>query len=132
MKELLGKMTVAARLGIVGGVVGVINAILYTVYAVAVGHFAPIVLCMMLFGIAGSIFAIFSDFKFAPIVPTVFYSLAFGFYISDRIIMFEEMINKIYGMDERGAILPVVITIFALLFISIITSIVASYNEKMK
>ncbi|MBO4989758.1 MAG: hypothetical protein J6D37_05450 [Clostridia bacterium] len=132
MKEYFKNMTLAGRLGVIGGIVGIVNAILYAAYSIAVGLFAPIVFVMLLLGIAGSIFAAFSDLKFAPILPVLFYSLAFGLYISDRIIMFEEMINKIYGMNERGAILPIVIVIFVLCFVSIVTSIIASFNDRKK
>lgn len=96
------------------------------------GSSPPIVFVMLLLGVAGSVFAAFSDLKFAPILPVLFYSLAFGFYVSDRIIMFEEMINKIYGMNERGAILPIVIVIFVLCLVSIVAGIIASFNDRKK
>ena len=61
MKEYFKNMTLAGRLGVIGGIVGIVNAILYAAYSIAVGLFAPIVFVMLLLGIAGSIFAAFSQ-----------------------------------------------------------------------
>ena len=44
--------------------------------------------------------------------------------------MFEEMINQIYGMNERGAILWVVLVLLALNLVSAIASIIASFSSR--
>ena len=53
-------------------------------------------------------------------------------YINDRVIMFEEMINQIYGMNERGAILEVVIAILALQLVSILLCVIACFTSERK
>ena len=49
-----------------------------------------------------------------------------------RSTMFQEMINKIYGMNERGAILEMVILLLVLNVISIAANIFASFCERDK
>lgn len=46
--------------------------------------------------------------------------------------MFEEMINKIYGMNERGAILEVVLAILVLQFVSILLCMIACFTSDRK
>lgn len=132
MKNLFKNMTLFGWIGLGGGVVGLIATIIYTAYSAAVSLFAPEVFVMLLLGVAGSVFAAVTDFKFAPFVPVLFYSLAFGLYLSDRVLMFEEMYNHIYGMNERGAILGLVIVILVLNFVSIVATIVSAFFDKTK
>lgn len=132
MKNLFKNMTLFGWIGLGGGVAGLIATIIYTAYSAAVALFAPEVFVMLLLGVAGSAFAAVTEFKFAPLVPVLFYSLAFGLYISDRVLMFEEMYNHIYGMNERGAILGLVIVIFVLMFVSIVATIVSAFFDKTK
>lgn len=44
--------------------------------------------------------------------------------------MFEEMINHIVGMTERGDVFPVVVIILVLLLLAAISGIVVSFSEK--
>ena len=132
MKNLFKNLSVFGWIGLGGGALGLVNTIIYTAYSAAVSLFAPEVFVMLLLGVAGSVFAFVTNFKFAPLIPVLFYSLAFGLYLSDRILMFEEMINQSYGMNERGAILSVVIVIFVFLFASIVATIVSAFFEKTR
>ena len=132
MKKLLASHNVGYKIGLLGGAIGLITAIVYTVYSTSVGHFDPVVLGLMVLGVCGSAFAALSDKKSAPLVPDILFSLSFGMYINDRVIMFEEMINKIYGMNERGAILEVVLAILVLQFVSILLCMIACFTSDRK
>ena len=75
---------------------------------------------------------VFTRFKFMPLIPAALFSAAFGFYLNDRLAMFEEMINNIYGMNERGAILWVVLLLLGLNLVSVLGSIVAAFSSREK
>lgn len=132
MSKFLESRTVGYKIGLFGGVLGLVTAIIYLVYSTSVGHFDPIVLALLVLGICGELVAAFTEIKSAPLLPAILFSLSFGMYINDRVIMFEEMINQIYGMNERGAILWVVILILALQFVSILASIIAAFSNGRK
>ena len=72
------------------------------------------------------------DMKFLTLVPVLFFSLALGFHICDRVYMFQEMINHIYGMNEKGAILWLVILLFVLNAISAVAAIIAAFSDRNK
>ena len=118
--------------GIAGFVVGLISAIVYVAYSTSVSHFQPAIFVMMLLGALLCIPIVFTEWKFAPILPAVFFAAAFGMYINDRLIMFEEMINKIYGMMEKGAILSMVILVFVLDLIAFLATAVAAFVKEKK
>ncbi len=114
------------------GAIGLICTLLYLIYSLSVGHFAAVVFVMLLLGTIAAAVAMVFDWKFLAIFPVLFYSLAFGLYVNDRVVMFEEMINNITGMTERGAILPIVIIVFVLCLLSIVGGIVAAFTDKDK
>ncbi len=124
--------TIGFYVGLGGGAVGLITAIIYLIYTLNVELFAPEVFIFLLIGTAACVLSLFFDWKFLPLVAVLFFSLAFGFHILDRITMFQEMINKIYGMNERGAILEMVILLLVLNVISIAANIFASFCERDK
>ena len=133
MKELFKNKSTGFYVGFVGGVLGLLTLVLYTVYSVSVGHFATEVFIMLLLGVCASALATVSRFEWAPLLPVLFFSLAFGLYINDRTIMFEEMINKIYPMNAApGAVLPIVIAILVMNFVSAIMCVIASFTSREK
>lgn len=132
MKELFKNRGIGFYAGTVCGGLGLITTVLYLIYSLSVGHFNALVFVTLLLGVGASAAVLFLDWHFLPLVPALFFSLAFGLYVNDRVIMFEEMINKIYGMSESGAILGVVILILALNLICVIASIVASFGARNK
>lgn len=127
---MLKNKTIGFYVGLAGGFIGLVTTIIYLIYSTSVQLFAPEVFVFLLLGTLGEVLVMFVDWKFAPIIPVLFFSLAFGFHICDRVLMFEEMINGIYGMNERGAILSVVLLILALNLVSCIACIFASFTEK--
>lgn len=132
MSDLLKSHNFGYKMGFAGGVIGLITAIVYAAYSLSVGHFDPVVLVLMLLGVLGEGVALKTDNKSAPLLPAIFFALGFGMYINDRVIMFEEMINKIYGMNERGAILEVVIAILVLQFITVLFNMIACFTSDRK
>ncbi len=132
IKEVFQNKGVGFYIGLGAGVLGLVNTLIYLIYSVGVNLFAPLVFVMLLLGVVSMYFYVFTNHDFSLIVPIVFFSSAFGLYVNDRVIMFEEMINHIYGMSETGAILGIVILIFILCFISILALIVASFLPRLK
>lgn len=114
-------------------IAGVLALIVYLIYNIAISKVTADVLIMLLIGIASSVVALLYGKKIssiATVVSTLGFALAFGLYLNDRVIMFEEMINHITGMTERNNVLAVVIVIFVLLLVGTIAGIVASFNDK--
>ena len=112
---------------LISAAAGVLALLVYVIYNLAIGKFTMDVFLMILAGVVFAFVALKSDFKFAPVLAVLGYSLAIGFYLNNRIIMCEEMINHIEGMNERGNIFAVVVIIFVLLFVGAITGIGASF-----
>ena len=125
-------------------VLGVVTTIVYTAYSLSVygkinggadmgNHFNTVVFVMLLLGtVACAIGVARPDWQFAPIIPSLFFSAAFGYYIDDRLIMFEEIINEIYGMMESGANFGMVILIFVLTLVCVLALIVACFTGGKK
>ncbi len=111
---------------------GIVATVTYAVYSSGVGHFNALVFVLTLLGTLSTALMIVTKFRFAPLVSGVFLSAAFGTYANDRVIMFEEMINGIYGMSERGAILGTVIFILVMMLLSVACCAVAAFTERNK
>ena len=106
---------------------GALALVVYLVYNLAIGKFTIDVFAMILCGVIFAAMVLLTNFKFAPVLAVLGYSLAIGFYINNRIIMFEEMINRITGMTERDNIFAVVVIIFVLLFVGAIAGVITSF-----
>ena len=130
MNKLLKGKGLAGYASLVAAAVGILALLVYLVYNLAIGKFTVDVFLATLAGIAFAVVALMTNFKFAPVLTVLGYSLAFGLYVNDRVIMFEEMINHITGMTERGNIVGVVILILVLLFVAALAGIVASFADK--
>ena len=125
--------SIAFYLCLGAGVLGLVNAVIYAVYSLNVvgktgNHFDGLVFAMLLLGALTCALPVFKpEWKFSTLIPAAFFSASFGYYINDRLIMFEEMINRIYGMMESGAVLGMVILVFVLNFISFLSVAAASF-----
>lgn len=114
----------------VAAAAAVLALVVYLIYNGAIGKITTDVLATIVVGVVASCFALTTNFKFAPVISVLATSAAIGLYFNDRVIMFEELINHITGMTERDYILPVIILIFVLLFVSTLASVVASFCDK--
>ncbi len=130
MNKVLERKGLEAYALCTAAVSGIIALLVYLVYNIAIGKFTIDVFLLIVAGIVFTVISLLTDFKFAPILTVIGYSLAVGFYFNDRIIMFEEMINHITGMTERGNIVGIVILIMVLLFVAAIAGVVASFAGK--
>jgi len=114
----------------VAAAAAVLALVVYLIYNGMIGKITTDVLATIVVGVVASCFALTTNFKFAPVISVLGTSAAIGLYFNDRVIMFEELINHITGMTERDYILPVIILIFVLLFVSTLASVVASFCDK--
>lgn len=136
--------SVAFYFFLASSVVGLVGTIIYAAYSGSAygkinggsevgSHFNTLIFVLMLLGSLTCVLPLVKpEWKFTPIVPIIFSSAAFGYYINDRLVMIEEHLNHIYGMMESGGNLITVIVIFVFMLITSITLIVASFmnNEK--
>ena len=125
-------------------VLGLANTVIYAAYSLSVygkinggadmgNHFNALIFVMLLLGtLTCGLGIVKPGWKFAPVIPSLFFSAAFGYYINDRLIMFEEIVNQIYGMMESGAIFGMVILVFVLTLVCVLTLIVASFAGDKK
>ena len=108
--------------GSIALLVGVVNAAIYLIYSTSVHHFSPLVFAALVAAAISCLLIMFTRLKFAT---------AFGLYVNDRLIMFEEMINKIYGMTEQGAILWVVLMVFGLMLVGFAAVTYAAFRDDL-
>lgn len=116
-------------IGLGAFVIGLINAIVYIAYSTSVNHFSALICVLLILACLSCIPMVLTKFKFTPLIPAFLFAAAFGFYLNDRLIMFEEMINEIYGMTESGAILGVVLLVFILDLVCFIGVTIASFTD---
>ena len=125
-------------------VLGLANAIIYAAYSLSVygkinggadmgNHFNAAIFVLLLLGALTCLIGVIKPgWKFAPLVPALLFAAAFGYYINDRLIMIEEIINRIYGMMESGGIFSMVILVFALTLVCFIAVTVATFTDGEK
>lgn len=142
--NLFKNKSVAFYLFIAAGVVSLVGTVIYAAYSGSAygkinggsqvgSHFNALIFVLMLLGSLTCVLPVLkSKWKFTPIIPIIFSSAAFGYYIDDRLVMIEEHFNHIYGMMESGGNLITVMVIFVFMLISAITLIVASFMDSEK
>ena len=130
MKKFMKGSGLGLYAELIAAAAAVLALAVYLVYNAAINKITADVLITIVVGVVASCAALTTNFKFAPVVSVLATSAAIGLYFNDRIIMFEELVNHITGMTERDYILPVVILIFVLLFVSAIAGVVASFCDK--
>ena len=130
MKKLLDGKGLGGVAALVSACAGVLALVVYLIYNLIIGKFTADVFVMIVLGVLFAGMTLTTEFKFAPVLSVLGFGLAFGLYVNNRIIMFEEMINHIVGMTERGDSFPVVVIILVLLFVAAVAGIVVSFSEK--
>ena len=88
MNKVLERKGLEAYALCTAAVSGIIALLVYLVYNIAIGKFTIDVFLLIVAGIVFTVISLLTDFKFAPILTVIGYSLAVGFYLNDRIIMF--------------------------------------------
>lgn len=130
MKKLLDGKGAGGIAALVSACVGVLALVVYLIYNLVIGKFTADVFALIVLGVIFAAVTLTTEFKFAPVLSVLSFGLAFGLYVNNRIIMFEELINNIVGMTERGDSVPVVVVILALLLVAAISGVVVSFSEK--
>ena len=130
MKKLLDGKGAGGIAALVSACAGVLALVVYLIYNLVIGKFTADVFVLIVLGVIFALVTLTTEFKFAPVLSVLGFGLAFGLYVNNRIIMFEELINNIVGMTERGDSVPVVVVILALLLVAAISGVVVSFSEK--
>ena len=130
MKKLLDGKGIGGVAALISACAGALALVVYLIYNLVIGKFTADVFAMIVLGLIFAVVTLMTEFKFAPVLSVLGFGLAIGLYVNNRIIMFEEMINHIVGMTERGDSFPVVVLILVLLFVAAISGIVVSFSEK--
>ena len=130
MKKLLDGKGLGGVAALVSACACALALVVYLIYNLMIGKFTADVFAMIVVGLVFAVVTLLTEFKFAPVLSVLGFGLAFGLYVNNRIIMFEEMINHIVGMTERGDVFPVVVIILVLLLLAAISGIVVSFSEK--
>ena len=115
--------------GSIALLVGVVNAAIYLIYSTSVHHFSPLVFAALVAAAISCLLIMFTRLKLATLISAALFATAFGLYVNDRLIMFEEMINKIYGMTEQGAIL--VLMVFGLMLVGFAAVTYAAFRDDL-
>ena len=130
MKKLLDGKGAGGVAALVSACAGILALVVYLIYNLVIGKFTADVFVLIVLGVIFALVTLTTEFKFAPVLSVLGFGLAFGLYVNNRIIMFEELINNIVGMTERGDSIPVVVIILALLLVAAVCGIVVSFSEK--
>ena len=130
MKKLLDGKGAGGVAALVSACAGILALVVYLIYNLVIGKFTADVFVLIVLGVIFALVTLTTEFKFAPVLSVLGFGLAFGLYVNNRIIMFEELINNIVGMTERGDSVPVVVIILVLLLVAAISGIVVSFSEK--
>lgn len=83
-------------------------AIVYAVYSASNDTFVPVVFVMLVLGVAGGVGVMLTDVPMLPLVPCAFWSLAFSFFLSNRLMMFGDYLNGLPGLSGGGNIIELV------------------------
>ena len=70
--------------------------------------FVPVVFVMLVLGVAGGVGVMLTDVPMLPLVPCAFWSLAFSFFLSNRLMMFGDYLNGLPGLSGGGNIIELV------------------------
>lgn len=106
--------------------------IIYAVYSVGNKTFVPSVLVMLIVGIACGAASIFVEFPLLPLAPCAFWSLAFGLFFQNRLMMFGDYINGLPGLSGGGNIIELVFTILIGIALCIAAEIAVCFMNPKK
>ena len=106
--------------------------VIYAVYSVGNKTFLPSVLVMLVLGIAGGAAAMFADFPLLPLMPCAFWSLAFGLFFQNRLMMFGDYLNGLPGLSGGGNIIELVFTILIGIALCITAEITICFMKTKK
>ena len=106
-----------------------ITAIVYSIYSPTNKTFLLPVTLFLLLGVVASAVLIFKDIFMLPLVPTLFWSLAFSFFLQDRLMMFGDYANGLPGLSGGGNIIELVIAIMVAMVLCIAAQIFTCFHK---
>ena len=118
--------------GVISAVCVVCAAIIYYNYSRGNNSYVSSVCTWLLVGVVCEVINMFVDFPVLPILPAVCYGFAFATLMTDRFTMFSDYINGVVGLSSQGNILWLIITILAMILVSIIGGCICSFSDQRK
>ena len=94
MKKLLDGKGAGGVAALVSACAGILALVVYLIYNLVIGKFTADVFVLIVLGVIFALVTLTTEFKFAPVLSVLGFGLAFGLYVNNRIIMFEELINN--------------------------------------
>ncbi len=91
--------------------------------------FSPVTITLIFLGVFAQILALFKDYKFLPLLPVIFYSIAFGQHFYYASFAFA---NVLTGIDFFRDNLAFATIFFFLFLISGLGSVVSSFMRQTK
>lgn len=128
--RFLKKRDVRFYLNAAACLIATVTATIYSVYALGNKTFVPAVVIMLFLGIVSSAIGIFKDVPFVPLASCVFWSLAAGLFISNRLMMFGDYINGLPGLSGAGNILELVIVLIILMISCVALEITVCFKRE--
>lgn len=108
-------------------VLALVLAVMYIAYSTSNDTFVPAVFVLLLIGVAGSIASMFFETPMLPLVPCACWSLAFAFFLTDRLMMFGDYLNGLPGLSGGGNIIELVFVILIGIALCVIMEIVSCF-----
>ena len=102
-------------------------AVVYAVYTAGNKTFVPAVFITLLLGVAAGAAGLFVRLSLLPIVPCVCWSLAFGLFFQNRLMMFGDYLNGLPGLSGGGNIIELVIALLVCIALCVTAEIVVCF-----
>lgn len=140
MKDILKKKTIMYYIGLATAPIAIAAAIFYMAYTISYAVFIPAVATYLFLGAVLIIATLFLEFlkirsfsfvyQLVPALCVMFYSLAFGTLLADRLGMIGDYINGI-ALTRSGKLGDYVI-MMVLMIISILAGVVSCFGKQRK
>lgn len=140
MKDILKKKTIMYYVGLIAAPFAIAAAIFYMAYTISYSVFIPAVAVLLFLGVFLMIASLFLEFvrikplafiyQLVPALCVLFYALAFGLLLTDRLPMIGDYINGI-ALSRSGKLIDYVIML-ALMGISIFAGIVSCFAKQRR
>ncbi len=133
VKAFLQNRSFGGYLKLAANALWLATLIFYLAYSGAVGLIHPLVTLLICAGLIVSCLTTILDVPLISFLEPVLFTLAFAFYIDERVEMFAYMSSGIYGISgETTAIIQCVVAILILMLVCIVLSITSSFMNKQK
>ncbi len=118
--------TIGFYLGLAFAALALIVAIVYIAVAASDRTFSSIGFAFLLVGALSEVLVVFTDFKFAPLVPTVLISVGMGFSLVACLPTLMDVVN---GINFFGGNLAIAYAVPIALLVSVIAGCVSAFMD---